>query len=267
MHGILAFSALHLAYCFPDRRDSCLTKARLHHHAGLQKGTPALASFSPESTTAIYIFSALTTLYTFATIRNSHDSIISTGEGVAEWIVLSRQSYGIVRIAKESLTRGPVGQIFKIGGRRAAMQDNARCEGQSADRLHDLETWIKDTIGDERIKNAYLDAIDHLLRCYAVIGSLPTESLESSDVFSWPYRISEDFLDLLRESRQEALVVLAFFAVLTKTLNGKWYLEGFGDHLMSRIYQLTDEAHKSWLTWPMVEMNWKPEEAYSTTSQ
>ncbi|KUJ18778.1 uncharacterized protein LY89DRAFT_504603 [Mollisia scopiformis] len=107
MHGILAVAALHLAHSSPHRKDACIAHSRLHHHAGLQKGTPALSTFSDESASAIYIFSAMTTLYNFATTRI--DSVSTFDEGVAQWIVLCRQSYGIVRIAEKVLYEGPIG--------------------------------------------------------------------------------------------------------------------------------------------------------------
>ncbi|KAE8449537.1 hypothetical protein EG329_008146 [Mollisiaceae sp. DMI_Dod_QoI] len=266
MHGILAFSALHLAHLCLEKRADYTARARLHHHAGLQKGTPALATFSDENASPIYMFSALTTLYSIAHIGDA--SILSSEEGVAEWIVLCRQSYGIVRIAEDVVKNGPVGQIFKVGARRIELQDQFTTDNfPGAQFLQEFSTFIGETIENVRIKDAYTSAISQLIKSFGVVSVLPPSALESSDVFGWPFRVSDDFLELLQELRQEALVILAFFAVLTRRLDSKWWLQGFGDHLMTMIYRLLDEDHKSWISWPNKEMNWKPEEVNMTISQ
>lgn len=268
MHGILAFSALHLAYASPERKDACIAHSRLHHHAGLQKGTPALAAFSDQHASAIYIFSALTTLYNFATTRMSDDFTIDPDAGIAEWIVLCRQSYGIVRIARETLYNGPIGQMFRTGMNRTERQEQFnKKDFPGADQLKTLSAHINEVTEDERARQAYAHAISRLFNCYSVAAVLPQTELEFSDVFGWPYRVSEDFLELLQQSSQEAMVILAFFAVIAKRLNFKWWVDGFGDHLMSMVYRLMDEEHMSWIQWPIKEMNWQPPEPPLAISQ
>jgi hypothetical protein len=261
MHGILACSALHLAHSCPERMDACVNQARQHYHAGLQKGTPALATFSDENASAMYLFSILMVMYNIASARFSDPAVLSSKGGVAEWIILNRQSYGIVKIAQDILFKGPLGQVFKIGIKRDSLQNQALLDSfHGADSLRELSARIDENIQDLRTRDAYHHAIDQLVKCYAVVFLLPVNSAESSDVFSWPYRVTEDYLEMLQQSTQEALVILAFFAVLTKQLDGKWWCEGFADHLMSMIYCLIDEEHMSWIEWPIEEMKWKAAE-------
>ena len=261
MHGILACSALHLAHSCPERKEVCVNQARLHYHTGLQKGTPALATFSDENASAIYLFSILMVMYNIASTCLSDPDVLSSQGGVAEWIILNRQSYGIVKISRDILFKGPLGQIFKIGIKRDSLQHEALLDGfHGADSLKQLSARIDENIEDPRSREAYHHAITQLVKCYAVVFVLPANTAESSDVFSWPYRVEEDYLELLQQSTQEALVILAFFAVLTKQLDQKWWCEGFADHLMSMIYCLIDEEHMSWIQWPIEEMKWKPEE-------
>ncbi|CZR55983.1 related to C6 transcription factor [Phialocephala subalpina] len=268
MHGILALSALHLAHSSPERKDSCITQSRLHHHAGLLKGTPALAAYSDEHASAIYIFSALTTLYNFATTRMSDDFVINPDAGIAEWIVLCRQSYGIVKIAQETLFNGPVGQLFRVGSNRAERQKEFnQGDFPGAKQLIDLSAHISEVTENERAREACTHAVSMLFNCYSVAAVLPPEHLASADVFGWPFRVTEDFLELLQESNQEAMVVLAFFAVIAKRLDRKWWLDGFGDHIMCMVYRLMDEEHISWIQWPIQAMDWKPDESSLPVSQ
>lgn len=41
---------------------------------------------------------------------------------------------------------------------------------------------------------------------------------ETGDVFVWVYRTSEDFVDLVRQHKPEALCILAYFGVLLRML-------------------------------------------------
>lgn len=261
MHGILACSALHLAHSCPGRKDVCVNQARLHYHAGLRKGTLALTTFSDENASAIYLFSILMVMYNIASASFNDPAILSSQGGVAEWIILTRQSYGIIKISLDILLNGPLGQIFKIGIKRDSLQQEALLDDfHGADSLKQLSAHINENIDEPRTREAYQHAITQLVKCYAVVFTLPSNTAESSDVFSWPYRVEEDYLELLQQSTQEALVILAYFSVLTKQLDSKWWCEGFADHLMSMIYCLIDEEHMPWIQWPIEEMKWKPED-------
>lgn len=80
----------------------------------------------------------------------------------------------------------------------------------------------------------------------------------------WPYKISDKYLDLLQSRAQIALVILAFFAVATNKYKDSWVLEDFSIHLISRIYPLIDEFHRTWIEYPLQKIGWSPEsQSYS----
>lgn len=269
MHGILALAALHLAKTSPERGESCMEQAVLHHQTGLKKASVALPAIDEDNCSALYIFSALTLLYTLAsTTLHKSDNFILVGEaGVAEWIVLSRQSYSIVRVAGDALRAGPLGPIFSAGARRAAWQGEHKATSEGADRLRAISAYIDQTTPDPNHREAYSQAISELIKIYGVIENLIKDDLprETSDIFIWPFKLSDRYLDLLQQPTQEALAILSFFAVLPLQFEQHWFLEDFSKHLISRIYPLIDENHLSWIQWPLQEIGWKPEmpEVYS----
>lgn len=269
MHGILALAALHLAKTSPERREICIEQAVLHYQTGLKKASLVLPAIDEDNCSALYIFSALTLLYTLAsTTLHSTDNFILVGEaGIAEWIVLSRQSYSIVRVAGEALRAGPLGPIFSAGERRAALQDEHTVTSEGTECLQAIAAHIDETTPDPNHREAYNQTISELIKIYGVIESLIMQKLppETSDIFIWPYKLNDPYLDLLQQPTQEALVILSFFAVLPLRFEHHWFLEDFSTHLISRIYPLIDEDHLSWIQWPLQEIGWKPEtpEMYS----
>ncbi len=79
-------------------------------------------------------------------------------------------------------------------------------------------------------------------------------------MYIWAYCIKDEFLSLLKEPTQEAMVIMAFFAVVPQCFaaNKHWLLEGFSMYLISKIYPLIDEQHLPWIEWPMREIGWNP---------
>ncbi|KAE9367027.1 hypothetical protein N431DRAFT_495376 [Stipitochalara longipes BDJ] len=253
MHGILAIAALHLAYLRPDLRDVYLPQAHSHHEEGLRRATPAFAQLEDENISAIYIFSGLTLLYTFAS---------PLGEaGISNWIVLSRQTYSIIRYSSEKLFSGTLGPMFAAGVRRSSIQDKLTDEGfevPQAEHLKQLFTRICETTADDWKREAYRKAIDELHRAFRVVYSQPAATLEATDVYIWAYRITDDYLTLLTGEAQEALAIMAFFAAMPQLFDSQkhWFLEGFSVHLISRICPLMDELHLPWIEWPLKEIGW-----------
>jgi len=270
MHGILALAGLHLAKSLPERRDSCLSRSMLHHQWGLTKASKVLPEIDHDNASAMYIFSALTLLYTLAsTALHSADNFILVGDsGVAQWIVLSRQSYSIVRIAGEALRAGPIGPIFSIGGRRVELQNSHTPNPEAAGALSKLSGLIDQSTSDLNHRASYQGAVSELVKIYGVVEGMirNNEPIETSDIFVWPYKLSEMYLDLLQQPAQEALAILAYFAVLPSRFSDHWFLEDFGIHLISKIYPLMDEDYLDWIQWPIQQIGWRPEppRAYST---
>jgi len=253
MHGILALAALHLAYLKPEMRDSYLPQATFHHEEGLRKATPALSQIKEGNISALYIFSGLTLLYTFAS---------SLGDtGISEWIVLSRQTYSIIQYSNEKLFAGPLGPMFTAGVRRVDIQDQLADEGlevPQAEHLTQLLSRICETTSHGWKREAYRQAIEELHKAFRVVYSQPPDTLEVADVYIWTNRIRDEYLALLKEQTQEALVIMVFFAAVPQRVDTQkhWFLEGFSVHLMSRIYPLIDEQYLPWIEWPLREVGW-----------
>ena len=73
---------------------------------------------------------------------------------------------------------------------------------------------------------------------------------ENQFVFGWLYRLQRPFISCLQQKDSRSLIILAYFAVLLKTMEHLWYIKGWADHLVAMVKNLTPEEDLVWLQWP-----------------
>jgi hypothetical protein len=256
MHGILAMSALHLAYSKPSKRASYLSQSAIHHQSGLRQVSTILPHVTKDNCTALYIFSAVICMFTLASPRAPDDFLVVGESGIAEWLLLFRGTRSIIELSRDTLKTGVLGPMFAIRERKFHLRQQVPSDPfLEGEQLDELTERIRRTARSH--VQAYADAIQELKKLFAVVF-LDGARCESEDVFVWLFRVSDEYLMLLRERTQEALAIFAFFCVFPKRLEANWWIEGWSGHLMTRIHLLLDEEHRLWVRWPMEEIGWVP---------
>jgi len=100
-------------------------------------------------------------------------------------------------------------------------------------------------------------AINSLKKVYALCDG---SSSEQHRMWLWPFILPKEFIDLLREAHPVALVVLAHFAALVRSLEGShWARSGWSGNIIDMIERLLDQQWEEWLEWPVrcVRGSWK----------
>ncbi|KAM5364063.1 hypothetical protein ACJZ2D_011680 [Fusarium nematophilum] len=69
-------------------------------------------------------------------------------------------------------------------------------------------------------------------------------------VFIWLYLIEDAFVDCVQRRDPVCLLLLAYYAVLMRTLDHWWFTHGWPEHLLTAIWEIIDESHRTWLLWP-----------------
>lgn len=256
MHSILALSALHLARLKPEDDQSYLAQAVALHQAALSKGSPDLSDITPENGENLYLFAMLTCFFELGRPRVVDQFLLEGDTGLAEWLGMFRGTRTVVEcLDQQALYAGPLGPIFAQGARRAIARSSAPTQ---IDHLWMLQHAINDSTANRDDRAVYNKEIEQLQQAFNHIQNQSPHQVESSDVFIWLYRASEDYLLLLGQRKPEALAILAYFCVLIKKLDAIWWVKGLGDHLFSQIHNALDELHRLWITWPMREIGWIP---------
>ena len=253
MHGILALSALHLAYLNPQK-DFYVSHARIHHQISLQKGGKLLQPITQENCSGLYIFSILVSVYTLASPEKPEDFLLVREKGIAPWLSLFRGNRAIVENSGAALMSGPLGPMIENGRRKAQLRElptNKTSTGE--EQLNVLRYLIAGTIPDLETFNTYAQAIEELRKSFAAFN-IYQYNYAATDAFIWIHRVSDEYLLLLGKETQESLCISAFFCVLLHQMNSIWWGEGWSTRLMAQIGLLLDKEHRRWIWWPVKQV-------------
>jgi hypothetical protein len=117
MRGLLAVSALHLAHFRQDKRDYFNAYALFQHNLGLRDAMSLLLEINDDNCSALFIFSTLHIPLALGRPRDPGDFLLFSNEGAAELLILIRGVRAIIESSGSSLVNGPLGPIFRIGGK------------------------------------------------------------------------------------------------------------------------------------------------------
>ena len=255
MRGILAVSALHLAHFRPERKDRYVAQAMRLHQSASHVATTLLPNVTQDNCSALYMFSILTCIFALASPRKPSDFLLVEETGIAEWLFLLRGTRFIADMAAQTLHSGSLGPMFTSGMRRDQLRTS---DSNGEDHLAELQYLISRTATDEHTSYIYKISVEELRKSFAVASKCGPQTYELSDAFIWPYRVSEDYLRLLKQLAPEALAIFAYFCILLKRLDSHWWMTGWSTHLISRIYDLLDQEHRLWIRLPIEEIGWVP---------
>lgn len=259
LNGILALSALHMARYNPTRRDRLLSLATGYHTASLEEALPLMPSISAQSCGNLFLFAVLTTCFTFANTKEVHDMPIVGNGTLPEWLYLLRGINTVVETDESAMVSSPASLVYSTTN--LSHEFWITHTPVEHDALAELQAKIlRNTIAGSSKQNILLKTINILKRSYTFLGNSSFQEDEKSRAFySWLLKISDEYIQLLKDADSQALCILAFFSVLMRDLEKKWWLEGWAIRLIRRVYHLLDEAHRLWIVWPIEQLGWVPE--------
>jgi hypothetical protein len=258
LKGILSLSALHLARFRPERKDSYVAQAFVHHNAALTMASPLITNITIDNSMQLFLFSAITNYLAFAKPRDPADFLVANNDSIPDWLYLFRGVRALLDAQSEMLHSSSIAVMFEEGVKTHEFWRSHTFENEA---LRELEANIRASVREDvSALDALLDAVDSLKRSFALLYD-GTQSDENRvrGVFVWLYKISDSFIGLVGQGSSEALSVLAFLCVMLRRLDSMWWIEGWGLHLIERIYSRLNDTYKLWIRWPIEEIGWVPE--------
>jgi hypothetical protein len=196
----------------------------------------------------------MTCLITLASPRKPEDILLVGDSGISEWLLHFRGTRSVMNRSREIILSGPMGPMLLAGRQRRTLRaEMAIKQTRETEQLEILNNLIRGSVTDPSDIHCYAGAIFELRGSFNIVYAPGFQGYESADVFLWLFEISDEYLNLLKERRQESLAIFAFYCVILKRFDPCWYINGWGDHLLARIYQLLDEQHRLWIRWPIEE--------------
>ncbi|KAI9155706.1 hypothetical protein HJFPF1_08295 [Paramyrothecium foliicola] len=257
LYSILALAASHLAHFRPEFRQFYTAEAAARHTAATSIATPLLCEISDTIAIPMCCFSVLTMFISFASLRGEEDLFFNADDVMPSWLTLFRGVRTVLESNNRAVHSSSISFLFQA---RRDVNNNWESKQLNHDALKELQAYIETSnSGDEQTRKHSVDAFVNLRRAfYCFYGEELCNDAKLRGIFTWMYKISDEYINLLRYRNKHALCVLAFFCVLLHQLEYNWWLKGWGVHLIDRIYTALDEVHRFWIRWPMQEIGWIP---------
>ncbi|KAH8801411.1 heterokaryon incompatibility protein-domain-containing protein [Xylogone sp. PMI_703] len=237
MHSIMAISALHIAYLRPSQAYAYRLLAAHHENLGLPLFRTAITCINEGNCDAIYACGHLVLKYAFATPD------LDLG-AVSEWVTLVRAYFSVNEYAMRWLRNGS----FSASLEKPVVMDTDLSKNPEDSRFAQLVSVleINQTADIEHCRHA-LDILRRLLTMASFTN--PPVSINTM-VYTWPYKISQRYIELVTERKPEALLVLAHYCILMKKIEDFWYMNGCAGRILDRCQRDLSPEWRSFLEWP-----------------
>jgi len=256
MHGMLACSALQLAYSNPAQHREYSIKASSHQDRAMSLFRPAITKVSKDNCDAVFAFSHLLIIYSFASEKEDERLLLVGAEGpdvLPSWLYFLRAGCSMLCSVWARLEAGPVKALAAGWEMPIKVSED--------DKRHLVEYLISVVLSRDAqeawpkgIRTVYHDAAVELAWAFSCMRALD-ESFTTWDALRiWPMRISGEYMDLLSIWHPGALILLAHYCILLQKVESKWYFEDRATRLLSTILRRLDERWHCYIKWPLEEI-------------
>ncbi|EWZ29379.1 uncharacterized protein FOBCDRAFT_277031 [Fusarium oxysporum Fo47] len=264
LHLSLSLAAYHLAFLASETEPSkarYTVLARHHFSVGLTQANEALSAIDKSTCGSLYVSTILVCFCSFAAGPSGPDDLFvcsAGGKSSHKWLPLARGARLIRELYDESVLFSGLTEPF--GSNSGIPPEDPRptcvCRGfvrvdwtGPVARLHDL---VMSTATSSN--GVYVDSLQMLTAIYEVTfgdndGSVKAP-LHHKAVLIWIYLMDGSFVECLQRKDPIALLLLAYYAPLIKTLKRDWFLHGWAEHILRASEMFITDDYADFLQWP-----------------
>ncbi|KAL6232791.1 hypothetical protein BDW75DRAFT_216800, partial [Aspergillus navahoensis] len=260
LYQLLAFSARHLAYLHPDKK-------AYHLHQAISLQTRALSLFNAEkvqvtasSCVAICLFSVVLGHHLLADTLTLAlaPSVPAPGRGgggldafLERYIQCLETHRGVYTVAMSGWSLLMETELAPVLSRSRAFTSQEP-KGNECQRLQVLV--ISSASLRQEDKEACLRAIRYLQLGFDALSPGEDDNIRYQMLFLWNVLVPPGFGGLLATKRAEALVILAYYALLLHHGQHIWQVGRAGQHILRTIEEYLGPDWDDWLEYPRVGM-------------
>jgi hypothetical protein len=253
LQGILACTALHMAYINPTKLHMYTIRACAHQDAAIPHFRYAIEHPDEKNCDAIVAFAYILLIYSLATdTKNSknyllivEDADASSNEAepmLPQWVHFIRAGCTMLCDVWEAIENGPASALA------TTWEDNIS-EQEATVRSEDLPylNYFKSLVPDdgswpEEVIQIYLTAATALAESFLCFGRAKEKShIHLWNILGvWPLHVEVAFFSLISERHPGALILLAYYCIILKDMENCWYFEGRPAKLLSSIAEVLD---------------------------
>ena len=226
MHGILACSALHLAYESTSEKQAYLISARGHQDIAMRLFRKAIEQISESNCNAILAFSHLLVIYSLAEERPDESLLLantseSHQELLSNWLYFVRNGCLLVCDFWDRIENGPLAMLA------ASWEIPIMSTGTKTSELSSFIRLLSHLEGVEWSQDACSTCRTAALSLEMAFGSADALNQEFTiwdAVRVWPMSVSAEYIQLINQEHPAALVLLAHYCLLLVRLKSIWYV-------------------------------------------
>lgn len=254
LHAMLALSAHHLARSRPLRAPRYLVSADRHYEMAVKGATRMLPRLGVDNCQALYVVTVIVCFTAFAKGPAPDDLLVVAGAGRVPWLALLRG----VRIVL-----GTIGTDVVLSGILEPKPENEEPPAPPRDAarryppfhweasLQRLGEFIRATAAPESwaTYEGWVGNLAPLFQETFGAAEAPKEDVTGKfpHVMAWIYRIDDGFVEALEAKEPVALLTMGHFAILLRTLEHYWFIEGWGSHILREVKKMLGPAFEGWL--------------------
>ncbi|EUC47812.1 hypothetical protein COCMIDRAFT_89056 [Bipolaris oryzae ATCC 44560] len=251
LHLMLAFTALHLAYSRPHRKEEYVAMADRHYERALVLVTPQITNLNPENSDAILLAEQLICFISWGRGPQPGEYLAFGRDKKSDWLVMFRgiraTSSNVELLQSERPSAAAANGILPP---LPPLEEPEDYEKQLESLMAFVRSMSKDTPG---YRND-VEAVYILREMYE--NRYRSGEGEYHVSFGWLYRVSDDFLERLQQHDPVPMIIYAHFVVLVRILEQFWYMQGWTHHIVSGIWDLLPTEYRAWLDWPIKRIGW-----------
>ncbi|KAF4550080.1 Hypothetical protein D9617_18g032710 [Elsinoe fawcettii] len=180
----------------------------------------------------------------------SGEYLMFSDDGEAEWYTLFRgarniiQTSAFVKPKPQATTTPPMGQTPE------SIQGDTVLDPNFFDRFRRFQEFLSNAAAGEEAFEVPLHALNLLKSTmtarYGFPGN-PDDDNHSGVLFSWLYRMSDEFLSTLHQKRPASLVILSFYATLLRDYRPVWVMNDWPDHIKAGVSKYLHPRYQQWV--------------------
>jgi hypothetical protein len=244
IHQILALSALHLSTMATVSREFYYKYA-----TGLQ--ARALAIFNevnpvlkvtPVNSVPVFLFSSLIGVHMLCDVLQYQRGAVEAFTGsFTNFLTVFRGVSAVLRESREPL---PDAELCSHLNLHEALEQAKQAKGSDYDALQE---HLDHSDADAPAKAAYGESLSVLQQVLDVQRKTPTVHIGISVILGWPLYIPTAYIELLRQQRPEALIILTHYAALLHHGQHLWVVGDGGRFIVESITQVLEPKWHEWL--------------------
>jgi hypothetical protein len=251
MHNFMALSALHL-YSKNPSRSELFDRACYLQGVAIQHVQPVIANLRQEDSLAALLFSSHTSAFGLAEyMLNPHHDDTDPIDKIVECFQLSRGIKIVISPYWSYLTQTWLETLFRVRPGSDSREERIRASLASVFPTYSMVRSLAFGQEDAERRKCCLDTIEDIFTSIGSLSQNPEDYPTSAYlVDQWVVKLPHVFKELLVERRPIALIILAYWAVLTSINPRPWHLRGLAEVLIARIDTILGDEWAEFLRWP-----------------